>query len=59
MTPEATADLSTFYQHALDYSQYVNLAYGLSALVLAVLVVSVLAKHRSLKKDLAYFEGRS
>ena len=59
MTSHNTPDLSSFYQHALDYSQYVSLAYGLSSLVLGILVMAILAKYRRLKRELAYYEERS
>lgn len=51
------ADLSAFYQHPLDYSAYVWLAYGLSSAVLSVLSLTVFLKHRRLKKSLTDFEG--
>lgn len=50
-------DLSSFYQHALAYGDYVALAYGLSAVILGVLVCAVLLKQRRLKKSLSDFEA--
>ena len=52
-------DLSSFYHHSFDYDVYVWMAYGVSAVVLILLLGSILLKYRRLKKDLIEFEEKS
>ena len=60
MIPETPPpDLSSFQQQALAYDQYVGLAYGFASLILIILVMGILTKHRRLKKDLTYFEEKA
>ena len=60
MIPETPPpDLSSFQQQVLAYDQYVGLAYGFAALILIILVMTILTKHRRLKKDLTYFEEKA
>lgn len=55
---ETTAvDLSDFYQHPLEYGDYVALAYGFTMLILVSLVVIVLMKRRRMRSTLRSLEG--